>query len=280
MQVSTPTLFFVGQRKVAEHLVKGDLVLKAHAEIAFGRWVHMDELAVEGKGGDAVGHVQEDGFQLVALALHFVQSFVERLRHVVEGAGQLADLVGGLDRQLLAEVAVGDALCALGDVFKRRGDGFGQQEREQDGDDQPEHHGLHDDCEIAAGELGNLLFAVVEVDDVAHFTVYCDRDCVIHVAVDHSARAAGLAGHCGDDVGAAVELFGAGGVGHRAGQVAAVGVQDGKAAVLVEAELGVVGRDDVLRASAPSGPAAAFSIASMTERVQRVLCTWLRKSSR
>ena len=79
-----------------------------HAEEIFGRRVHMDEASVGREGRNAVGHVQEQGVQLVALALHLADRCLETARHVVERARQLTDLVARLHAEVLIEVALRD----------------------------------------------------------------------------------------------------------------------------------------------------------------------------
>ena len=94
--------------QILEHLVEREAVLHPHTEEIFGRRVHMDEASVGREGRNAIGHVQEQGVQLVALALHLADRGLETARHVVERARQLADLVARLHAEVLIEVALRD----------------------------------------------------------------------------------------------------------------------------------------------------------------------------
>ena len=96
-----------------------------------GGRVGLDHSAVPGKGHHAVGHVEEQGAQLVALVLHLLQGVVELAGHVVEGAGEDADLIPGGYLQLLRKVAVGHPFRALGKPLNGGDKGFGQQEGEE-----------------------------------------------------------------------------------------------------------------------------------------------------
>ena len=89
-------LIRVGHVQIGKYLVKGQVFLKADAEHVLGRGIHMDQFARSGEGCDAVRHVQKQGGKLVALALHLAHRAFQGLCHVVERAGQLADLIGGL----------------------------------------------------------------------------------------------------------------------------------------------------------------------------------------
>ena len=120
----------IGHVEVGKQLVKGQVAAHAHAEQVLGGRVHVDEPPVGRKGGHAVGHVQEQGAQLVALALHLAHRAFQPLRHVVERACQLADLVRRLHAQILIEIALRNRARALGDALDRGGDGLTEQERQ------------------------------------------------------------------------------------------------------------------------------------------------------
>ena len=68
----------------------------------------MDERAVGRKGGYAVGHVQEQRVQLVALSLYLADRVFQTVCHVIERTGQLANLIRRLHAEVLIEVAFRD----------------------------------------------------------------------------------------------------------------------------------------------------------------------------
>ncbi len=100
----------LGGEKVAalhrHHLFKGTERLEQLRIHAFSRaapqklargGIAVDQRAVAVIGDHAVGHVQEERVELVALVLHRFECGVQYARHVVEGGGQNTDLVGGID---------------------------------------------------------------------------------------------------------------------------------------------------------------------------------------
>ncbi len=58
--------------------------------------------------------MQKEGAQLGALVLHFFQGALELLGHVIEGAGEHADLVSGGHLDFVGKVAVRHPFSALG----------------------------------------------------------------------------------------------------------------------------------------------------------------------
>ena len=98
----------IGHVEIGKHLVKGQMILHAHAQQVFGCRVHVDQPSLGRKGSHAVRHMQEQRVQLIALALHLAHRAFEPLRHVVERACQFADLVGRLHAQILIEIAFRD----------------------------------------------------------------------------------------------------------------------------------------------------------------------------
>ena len=58
-----------------------------------GGGIAVDQQTVVVKGHHAVGHVEEQGVQLVALIFHLAQGVPQLPGHVVEGVGEYADLV-------------------------------------------------------------------------------------------------------------------------------------------------------------------------------------------
>ena len=82
-------------------------------------------------------------------ALDRLDAVVERLGHVAQGAGQMADLVGAVGEvgDLLARLdAVAHPLGGLGQAAHRPGDGAGEEEREHD------RHGRGDGEDAQDGE--------------------------------------------------------------------------------------------------------------------------------
>ena len=70
--------------QIGKHLVKGHVAAHAHAEQAFSGRVHVDQLAIGCEGGNAVGHMQEQGIELIAFALHLAHRAFQAAGHVVE----------------------------------------------------------------------------------------------------------------------------------------------------------------------------------------------------
>ena len=118
-----------------------------------GGGVGVDDLPLAGEGHHAVGHVEEQGVQLVALVLHLAQGVLKLPGHVVERVGEHADLVlrGHLD--LMGEVPPSHPHRALRQAADGGDHGAGQGEGEQHGDDQAEDQGLHDEQEHLVGQV-------------------------------------------------------------------------------------------------------------------------------
>ena len=204
----------------------------------------MDEASVGREGRNAVGHVQEQGVQLVALALHLADRCLETARHVVERARQLTDLVARLHAEVLIEVALRDRPRALGNALDRSRDGLGQQKGQQDRREQTEHHRLHDDLEKAPRQVGDLLLVVRDIHDIVHrsVAVVVERNRDVHHAVRDRRARAGFAGHRRDDVARARDAK----IGVGAVHKAALAVEDIIVAVVVDAETAAMGIDDGL----------------------------------
>ena len=132
-------------------VVEGDLPPQHLA----GGGVAGEDGAVAGEGHHAVGHVEEQGVQLVALVLHRGQGVPQHGGHIVEGGGEDADLVGGLHLDGASEVPGGNPLRALGEPLDGGDHGFAQQEAEEHGDQKPHQQSLGDDEEELAVELAD-----------------------------------------------------------------------------------------------------------------------------
>ena len=104
----------------------------------------MDHRAGGGKGHHAIGHIEEEGIQLIALILHLGQRLLELLRHGVEGSGQNTDLIPGGHLQLVGEVPLGHPLGTLGQAFNGNDHGLGHQEGEKHRDHQSEKERFDD----------------------------------------------------------------------------------------------------------------------------------------
>ena len=225
--------------QIGEHLIKAQLLLYTHAQQIFGCRIHVDERAVGREGGYAVGHVQEQRVQLVALALHLANRVFQTVRHVIERTGQLADLIRRLHTEVLIKVAFRDRPRTLGDALNRRGDGLAEQEGQQDSRQQAEHHRLHDNLEEPPRQVGNLPLVVRDIHDVVHRTVavFVERHRNVHNAVGYRRARSGLSCHCGNDVARAGDGY------VRVGAIkeAALTVENGIVAVIVNAESALVG---------------------------------------
>ena len=78
---------------VPKELLIGGVRADGTAQHALRRRIGVDHLAVPVKGHHAVGHVEEQGVQLVALVLHLAQGVPQLPGHVIEGVSEHADLV-------------------------------------------------------------------------------------------------------------------------------------------------------------------------------------------
>ena len=130
-----------------------------------GGGVPVDRAAVQTEGHHAVGHMEEEGVQLVALVLHGGQGLPQDPGHVVERARQGADLVGGSHGQGLAELPGGHAFGPGGELFDGAGDGLGEQGAQQDGGHQSHSHSLEDDAEELEAQPPHGLLGIQDVDD-------------------------------------------------------------------------------------------------------------------
>ena len=130
---------------LAEEFLIGAAAVHRPLEHGVGGGVAVDEAALVVKGHNAVGHVEEEGVQLVAFIFHGGQGGLQDTGHLVEGAGEDADLVGRLHRQFAVKVPGGYPLRAGGQLLNGANHGFGQQETQEHGDQQADDQGLHDD---------------------------------------------------------------------------------------------------------------------------------------
>ena len=176
-------------------------------QIVCGR-VAVDQAALVVKGHHAVRHVEEQGVQLVALILHGGQGGLQNPGHLVEGAGQNADLVGGLHRQLAVKVTGGHLFGTGGQLFNGTHHGLGQQKAQQYGDQQANDQGLYDQQGQLAVQLGDGVLVVQNIDDKG-VAVPQDRHGHIHIiggdvaVIPHSGAVAGDHGvPCGQQIGA------------------------------------------------------------------------------
>ena len=124
--------------------------------------------------------MEKERVELVALVLHRLERGVQHACHVVERGGEDADLVGGVDLELFAEVAACHALGALGQLFDGVDHRLAQQEAQQHGDQQTDDEGLHDDLEKLVIQIGYRVLVIQNVDDEGVVTAE-DGDGHIHV---------------------------------------------------------------------------------------------------
>ncbi len=139
----------------------GDVPLKH----GFGGRVAMDQVAGMIERHDAVGHMQEQSVQLVALIFHGGQGGLQHAGHLVEGTGENADLIGGFHGQLTAEVACGYPLGTRGELFNGTHHGFREQKAQQHGNQKTDDEGLHDDEKELAVKIRDRLFVIQNIND-------------------------------------------------------------------------------------------------------------------
>ena len=137
------------------------------AQQPFGGRIGLDDRPLPGKGHHAVGHMQEQRAQLIALVLHFFQRLLELTGHVVEGPGQHADLIPGGHLDFMGKVSVRHPLGAFGQPLDGGDQRLGQQEREQHGDHQPEDQRLHDQGNQLAVQGLHGRAVIPHIDDIA-----------------------------------------------------------------------------------------------------------------
>ena len=211
----------LGGDKVAalhgHHLFKGaqrleevgvDALVRAALQKLARGGVAVDERAVAVVGDHAVCHVEKERVELVALVLHRLERGVQHACHVVERGGEDADLVGGVDLELFAEVAACHALGALGQLFDGIDHRFAQQEAQQHGDQKTHEQRLQNDDEQLAVEAGDRAAVVADVDDIA-VVAAGDGDGNVHVAGRDVALVADLSVAGGEEIRGLLELFAA-----------------------------------------------------------------------
>ena len=104
-----------------EGIIPGELP----REHAAGGGVVVDEMAGGIEGRHAVGHVEEEGGELVALVFHLGDGALEHLGHVVKVPGEHADLIPAGDLQGLGELTGGHLTGAGGEGANGRDQNLG-----------------------------------------------------------------------------------------------------------------------------------------------------------
>ena len=132
------------------------------------------------KATTPVGHVEEQGIQLVALVFHGSQCGLQDLGHLVKHSSENTDLVGGFHRQLAVKITGGHPFCADGQLFNGAHHGLGEQEAQQHGDEKADDKRLHDDLEKLVIQIGYRVLVIQNVDDEGVVTAE-DGDGHIHV---------------------------------------------------------------------------------------------------
>ena len=175
----------------------------------------MDHGAAGAEGHHAVGHMEEQGGELVALVFHLGDGVLQHLGHVVEIPGQGADLVPAGDLQLLGEISRRHLPGACGQGADGRDQNLGQQKGQNHADGQAQHQRPQNNPEQLAGQVVDRGFVVQDVDDVAaaaaldgHGQIHGirgDGAAHAHLAV-HSRQQVGGHGHGGRLVGAVQNL--------------------------------------------------------------------------
>ena len=151
---------------LAEQRVVGGVLGDGTVKHLIGGGVGVNDPALLGEGHHAVGHVEEQGVQLIALVFHLPDGVPELPGHVVEGVGQHADLVPGADLDAVGEVALGHPHGPLGEALDGGDHGFGQQKGQQDGDHQTKAQRLHNQHENLVHQIGQHGGVVQNVDDI------------------------------------------------------------------------------------------------------------------
>ena len=201
-----------------------------------------------GEGHDAVCHMEEDGGQLVAFRFDIQQGVVEAGAHVVEGAGEGADLVLRLHLDLLGEITSGHVPGRPGQALDGPDHGLGQEEGKQHADGKADHQGLQNDGEHVPRQGRRRLPVVPDADDIAA-RLPPDGHRHVHIVGGHAAGIALRAGEGGDDVGGQAEaLTPVGGI-EQLPRVAGEDVEG--AGVLLDAQGAGIGVEDLRHAALP-----------------------------
>ena len=140
----------------------------------------MNQMAGMIERHDAVGHMQKERVQFVALVFHGGQGGLQHTGHLIECSGENADLIRGFHRQLTAEISGGHPLGACGELFNGAHHGFGEQKAQQHGNQKADNQGLHDDEKELAVEIRDRLFVIQNINDKGVISPQ-DRDCQIHI---------------------------------------------------------------------------------------------------
>ena len=130
------------------------------------RRVAVDQRTGDREGDDAVGHVQKQRGELVALVLGLGDRVLEDLCHVVEVPREHADLVVALDGHTLRKVACGDLPRADGERLNGRDEDARKQEREHHADHQAKAQRTQDNAHQFARQRIDRRAVVVDVRDV------------------------------------------------------------------------------------------------------------------
>ena len=166
--------------QVPQQLLIGAAWVDGTLQKLCGGGIAVDEVSLPVEGHHAVGHVEEQGIQLVAFVFHGSQRGLQDLGHLVKRSGENTDLVGGFHRQLAVKITGGHPLCADGQLFNGAHHGLGEQEAQQHGDQQADDEGLHDDLEKLVIQIGYRVLVIQNVDDEGVVTAE-DGDGHIHV---------------------------------------------------------------------------------------------------
>ena len=127
----------------------------------------MDNSAVPREGYHAVRHVEEQRVQLVTLIFRLLQGLLEASGHVVERAGEHADLIPGGHCNLMGKITCSHTLGPLGEPLNRSDHGLGKEEGQQYRNDHTEYQRSHNERNKLAVQGANRLAAVQNVDDIA-----------------------------------------------------------------------------------------------------------------
>ena len=176
---------------LAEHFIKPAGFGRVTAQHLDGGGVGVDDAALGVKGHHAVGHVQKQGGEFVALVFGGGQGVSEHTGHVVEVPGQRADFIPGGNLQLFRKIPGGHPTGALGQRPQRGNENLGQQHRQDQTDAHAHNQGLDNNIHHVGRQVIDSGFVVQHIDDVRG-VVPCDGHRQIHIGAGNGAVLAHL----------------------------------------------------------------------------------------
>ena len=152
--------------QAAEQLAVGGVSADGAAQHHRRRRVGVDHPPLPVKGYHAVGHVEKQGVQLVALIFHLTQGVPQLPGHVVEGVGEHTDLIprGHLDPP--GEIPLRHPHGPFGQPLDGDDHGLGQQEGEQNRDEQAKNQRFQDQHKDLVDQVVHRGLIVQDVNDI------------------------------------------------------------------------------------------------------------------